>query len=213
MVKRSVVTLGLQGMGLASRHQEDRGERDRLQRGLVGPIQREERPRNLLGVQRGRPRRGPGDTKDVEPVTSGPHPSPEDKSGDSGDHAGSGPWAFAAGPDLELTPFCQVGQGLGGTDTAAFPQVGGCQQRWLRRGFTKPHTGELRCPPADQGKASGSSVGLHPRSQDPSSLPHAPHHAALFAPPPGPLCKQGAPPHASGVQLGSCHLAGPVSLC
>ena len=48
MVKRSVVTLGLQGMGLASRHQEDRGERDRLQRGLVGPMQREKHTPSTL---------------------------------------------------------------------------------------------------------------------------------------------------------------------
>ena len=177
------MTLGLQGMGLASRHQEDRGERDRLQRGLVGPMQREKQPRNLLGVQRGRPPEGRG--------ASDFRATPLTRKQEKGRWRPC--WLRTLGLPCWSRPGAHTllpgrtgsgwdGQGLGGTDTAVFPQLGGCQQRWLRRGFPKPHPGELRCPPADQGKANGSSVGLHPRPQDPSSLPHASHHAAVCTP-------------------------------
>lgn len=152
-------------------------------------------------------------------MTSGPHPSPENKRRDGGDHAGSGPWAFPAGPDLELTPFCQVGQGLGGTDRVwvgltrpSFPSWEDASKGGSEGASQSPTLVSSGAPRLTRKKPMAHLWACTPGLRIPA-LCLMLHTTLPFARPPGPLCKQGAPPHASGVQLGACHLAGPVSLC
>lgn len=90
------------------------------------------------------------------------------------------PGPSSPGPDLELTPFCQVGQGSGGAATATFPPAGWAPGEVALKGnVASPAL--LRSLPFPK-----------PCADEPRFPLYLIHHATLFVRPPRPLYRKGA---------------------